>query len=93
MKSEDQIALLDVEIVQFSMSTYHNLVAEALPYTLNGATLQPRKMIVIPILSAHNRPNTQTSKQTFDRGVPASLDLNLCSFHVSRIELALGTVW
>lgn len=92
MKREDQISLLDVEILQFSMSIYHSLVARALPCTLSGAPLQPGKMIVMPILSAHNWPNTQTSKQTFDRGVPTSLDLSLCSFHMSRNRLRYRVV-
>lgn len=62
MKSEDQIPLLDMDIFQFPMSIYHNLVAKALPYTLNRVTLQPGKMIVMPILSAHNWPNTTNIK-------------------------------
>lgn len=73
-----KLTILNVNIPHFNLP-------HALPYKLNWAALQPGKMIFMSFLSTHNWPNTQTSKQTFERGIPPSLDLNLCSFHISRI--------
>lgn len=69
-----------MEVLQF-------LNAYIVTYKLKGATLQPGKTILMPI------PDIQTSKKTSDSRVPASLDLNLCSFHVSRIGLRYGTLY
>lgn len=48
------------------------------------------KKILTTILWAHNTP---TSKKIFNRGVSASLDLNLCSFHMSRVGLGYSMLY